>query len=137
MYLIGFPLLLIPFAIYNIVAFVFRTGFTDTVFTVRLMSGADMSVSLGDLLIVVSLFFLFLEIVKATRLGTKSIVDHILSFALFVVMLGEFITVKEAATSTFLAIMVISLVDVIGGFSVTIRTAERDIGIATTDQLRQ
>ena len=30
MYLIGFPLLLIPFAIYNIIAFLFRIGFNDT-----------------------------------------------------------------------------------------------------------
>ena len=45
MYLVGFPLLLIPLAIYNIIAFLFNLGFKDTLFTVHMMSGADLGVT--------------------------------------------------------------------------------------------
>ena len=44
MFVLGFPLLLIPFVIYNIVAFIFRLpndNWTAPVTTVRMMSGQD------------------------------------------------------------------------------------------------
>ena len=44
-------------------------------------------------------------------------------------MIVEFILLPQAATSTFFLLIVISLVDVIGGYSVTIRTSQRDIAL--------
>ena len=129
MYLVGFPLLLIPFAIYNMIAFLFRIGFSDTLFSIPMMSKATLNVTTSDLLIILSIFLLFIEIVKATRVGIRSIVDHILSFILFIVMLGEFMIVPWAATSTFLLLVVIAFVDVVGGFSVSIRTAQRSVDV--------
>ena len=35
MFLIGFPLLLIPFAIYNMIAFLLNMPFSDTLFTAQ------------------------------------------------------------------------------------------------------
>jgi hypothetical protein len=135
MYLVGFPLLLIPLALYNIIAFLFSLGFKDTVFTVHMMSGADLGVTTGDLLLILSILLLFVEILKATRFGVKSIVDHMLSFVVFVVALGEFLMVKQAATSTFLLFLVICVVDVVGGFSISIRAAARDYNIEGTPPL--
>ena len=126
MYLVGFPLLLVPLAIYNMIAFLFSLGFSDTVFSIPMMSGATLGVTTGDLLIILSIFLLFIEILKATRFGVKSIVDHLLSFVVFVAALLEFIMVQQAATSTFLIFLVICAVDVIGGFSISIRAASRD-----------
>lgn len=127
MYLVGFPLLLIPFAIYNIVAFLFRTDMSAALFTVHMMSGGDWSVSFSDLLLVLGILMLFVEILKSTRIGTRSIVDHMLSLVLLLAMLAEFMMVRSAATSTFFLLLIMSLVDVVAGFSITIRTATRDI----------
>ena len=135
MYLIGFPLLLIPFAIYNMIAFLFRAGFSDTLFSIQMLSKATLNVITSDLLIILSIFLLFIEILKSTRVGTRSIIDHVLSFVLFIVMAGEFLIVPWAATSTFLLMVVICFVDVVGGFSVSIRTAQRDIGLEGMDQM--
>jgi hypothetical protein len=129
MYLVGFPLLLIPLVLYNIVAFLFGMGFSDTLFSIPMMSGAQLGVTTSDLLLILSIFLLFIEILKATRFGVKSIVDHILSFVVFVVALGEFLLVPQAATSTFLLLLVICIVDVVGGFSISIRAAARDFSI--------
>jgi hypothetical protein len=129
MYLVGFPLLLIPLALYNIIAFLLNLGFGDNVFTIPMMSGATLGVTTGDLLIIVSILLLFVEILKATRFGVKSIVDHLLSFVVFVAALLEFIMVQKAATSTFLIFLVICAVDVIGGFSISIRAASRDYSV--------
>jgi hypothetical protein len=42
-------------------------------------------------------------------------------------MLVEFITVQRAGTSAFLNLLALSLVDVIGGFTISVRTAQRDV----------
>ena len=59
--------------------------------------------------------------------------DHILSMILFIVMLVEFLLVARAGTSTFFMLMMISFVDVLAGFIITARTAQRDIQIDRTD----
>jgi len=129
MYLLGFPLLLIPFAIYNILAFILGMSFTEIVFSFRTLSGAELGLSAGDLLVMLSVLLLYVEIVKATRMGSRAIMDHILSLLLFMGMAGEFIIVQQAGTATFLIMVLISFVDVIAGFSITIRTAQRDLSV--------
>jgi hypothetical protein len=53
----------------------------------------------------------------------------VLSMVLFIAMLVEFLLVMQAGTSTFFILMVICLVDVMTGFIVTVRTAQRDMQI--------
>ena len=130
MYLIGFPLLVIPFAIYNMIAFLMPgLHWTETVATIKLIFGTDWAVTSEDILLTFSILLLALEIMKSTRIGVRTIVDHILSMILFIVMLVEFLIVKQAGTSSFFILMIISLVDVLAGFIVTVRTAKRDIEI--------
>ena len=130
MYLLGFPLLLVPFAIYNIIAFLWAgVSWSDVVTRVHLVSGGEWTMSAGEILIAVSLVFLFGEIVKATRIGTRAVVDHALSLLLFLAMVVECLRVPQAATATFFLLMAISLVDVLAGFAVTLRTAQRDLSV--------
>ena len=138
MFFIGFPLLLIPFAIYNIIAFLMPGfSFTDPILTVPMLSGGEWKISTGDLLVMLGILLLFGEIVKATRLGMRSIVDHMLSLVLLIVMLGEFVMVARVATSTFFLLVLLSFVDVISGFSVTIRTAQRDMSVEGVERMQQ
>ena len=128
--MLGFPLLLIPFAIYNIIAFLMPdVTWTGVVTTVHMVSGADWTMSAGDLLITLAIVLLFGEVVKSTRIGVRSVVGHALSLILFLGMLIEFILVKQAVTATFFLLLVISFVDVLGGFVVTLRSAQRDLTI--------
>lgn len=130
MSLLGFPLLLITFAVYNIVAFLMPgVAWTGTLFSVHMVSGADWSMSASDLLITLAILLLAGEVVKSTRIGVRTIVDHSLSLVLFLAMLVEFLLVKQAATGTFFVLLVISFVDVIGGFAVTLRSAQRDLTV--------
>ncbi len=134
MYLVGFPLLVIPFAIYNMIAFLLPgMAWTDHIATFRLVSGQDWTLTPEDLLLALAILLLPIEILKATRIGVRSIVDHILSMVLFIAMLVEFLLVRQAGTSTFFILMMISMVDVIGGFTVTLRTAQRDMTIERVD----
>ena len=136
MWLIGFPLLIVPFAIYNIVAFLMPgAAWTDIATSVGMVSGAAWTMTSGAYLICLAVLMLLLETVKATRSSTRSIVDHALSLILFLGMMVEFILVPRAATATFFVLLVIAFVDVVGGFAVTLRTAQRDLTIEGHDRL--
>lgn len=130
---VGFvvPLLIVPWLVYNAVAFAFRggssTGWTEPLFSIGMMSRGDWVVTSGDLLVALGLVFLFVEVLKSTRTGSSSILEHMLSTAVFVIYLVEFLLVGAAATSTFFLIMLMSLIDVVAGFSVSISAAERDV----------
>jgi hypothetical protein len=116
MYFVGVPLLIVPFAIYNIFAFIIPgVNWAAPVFSVALRSGAEWQISPGDILVTVSLLILLVELVKLTRLGVRSWVDHLLSFSLFAGMTAEFVTVQAVATPTFFLLLVIGFVDFVGG----------------------
>jgi hypothetical protein len=130
-FLIGIPLLIIPFAIYNIIALLMPgVGWTDQIARISMMSGATWTITPEDALITLAILLLFVEIFKASRTSSsRSLIDHLLSMLLFIAMLIEFLLVAAAATSTFFLLMMITFVDVIGGFAITARSARRDVAI--------
>jgi hypothetical protein len=105
--------------------------FALTRFTVSMPSGGQWQISVADMLLAFSLFVLFFEILKSTRTGGNSVVDHALSMIVFVVCLILFLVWDKAATSLFFLITLTTLLDVIAGFSVTIRSARRDYSVAS------
>src|ERR1700691_1447130 len=128
MFLLGFPLLFVPFAVYNMIAFLTPgVSWTAPVTTVHMVSGQDWVLTWEDLLSASSIFLPWIEIIKSTRMGTRSVMDHILAMALFIGMLVEFLLVARAGTSTFFLLMVITLVDVLAGFIIGMRSGRRQI----------
>jgi hypothetical protein len=121
----GVPLLIISLAIYNILVFL-MPGFvwTDEIAHFRMKSEGEWGLTAGDIMVAGSILILAVEMVRAGR-GGRSIVDHILSTLLFVGMMAEFVLVKEAAATTFFLLLLISFVDVTGGFATGIRKAHR------------
>src|ERR1043165_2888528 len=100
MFFIGFPLLVIPFAIYNMIAFLMPgVSWSDEVIELHLMSGADWPVAAGDLLVAFTALVLAFELVKAARLSGRSLVDHGLSIIILLGMTAEFLMVRQAASS--------------------------------------
>jgi hypothetical protein len=133
--LASIPLLIVPFLIYNLgLAGVFGQGFdgdpwADPILSVNMMSGGTFSMTLGDLMVLIGLAFFFIEILKSTRTSNASILDHLLSTFVFVAFLVEFLLVKGAAHPVFFTLMVITLIDVLAGFSVSLRAAGRDVNL--------
>ena len=123
------PLLALVIIVYNIV--VYLTGFTmdSTILEVKLVSGTTWIISLGDVLLMVALVLLFLELVNSTKTGTSTIINHSLSMLVLRVGLVEFVVLPPFGTSVFFLIVVLSLLDVIAGFTVTITAARRDLNI--------
>jgi hypothetical protein len=127
--LAAFPLLVIVVGLYHAVVLTGLGSLGAVLYDVTLISGATFAFTMGDLLMVLGLLLLYFEIFKATRTSSLSIVDHLLSMLLFIVCLIEFIILPGFGTSVFLMLTLMTFIDVVAGFTVTISTARRDIGV--------
>ena len=123
------PLLALVLLAYNVFAFTAAGSMSSTVFVFGLPSGAAWGMDGSDLLVALALVLLYLEILKATRTTAATIVDHGLSLVIFVVCLVEFLLLPAFGTAAFFFIMLIALIDVVAGFTVTIAGARRDIAM--------
>ena len=145
-----FPLLVIPVALYNLLA----VGFGGSVETANefgeivradaapilsllgdrfmglpMISGVEWVLTKGDAIVLLAVIFLFLEILKSTSTGTATIINHAVSMILFIVCLVEFLLFKNFATSAFFILTMMTLLDVLAGVVVTIVSARRDFAV--------
>jgi hypothetical protein len=129
MFPVGLPLLLIPFALYNILVFVTPgVAWDHEIWRVHMMSGGDWSITPAVAVVGGAVLILLVEMLRAARrAGRRTIVDQVLSMILFVAMLVEFMTVKGVASATFFLLLVVSFADVAGGFAISVGTARRDV----------
>ena len=100
-----------------------------SLFSLGLVSGATWSATVSDLFIVLGVLALYIEVFKATRTGTASVIDHTLSMLVFVAFLVEFLVYSGAGNSTFVILGLMSLLDVVAGFTITIVAARRDFSL--------
>ncbi|MBA4782931.1 MAG: hypothetical protein H2045_06895 [Rhizobiales bacterium] len=130
-FLRNFPLLVLPLILYNLLSFgLMRVAgpiWQGPALSLPMISGADFILSRGDLLILFALGLLFFEILKATRTARATIVDHLLSTLVFVAYLIQFIVDPRAATFPFFTCLMIAFLDVVAGYSISIRVASRDV----------
>lgn len=127
------PLLVFPFLAYNLIVFLFFGGnpinWGAGLFSLPMPSGMPWAITAGDLLLVIGIIMLFFEVLKSTQTARNSIIEHMLSMLLFVVFLVEFLLVGAASSSVFFLLMVMSLIDVVAGFTVSITSASRDVSM--------
>src|SRR5260370_41728012 len=92
MSMVGFPLLLIPLAIYNIIVFLMPgVSLSEPLVKLTLMSGAEWPLTLSDMLVALGILLLLLEVIKGARPGAKYLTDHLLSLIVFGGAAGAFL----------------------------------------------
>ena len=133
-----FPLMCIPVVIYNFLAVAGSTFTTteavrtrlDTDFmTVPMANDTLWHITPGHALIAAALIALFFELIKSTGTGRAAVMNHAFSMILFIICIIEFLMLPAFATSVFFLIMLMSLLDVMAGFMVTIASARRDFAV--------
>src|SRR6185312_13615592 len=116
--MVGFPLLLIPLAIYNIIVFLMPgVSFTDPLVKLTLMSGAEWPVTLSDVLLTLGILLLLAEVIKGARPGAKYLTDHLLSLIVFGAAAAEFVLWPKFGTSTYFLLTALALVDFLSGLA--------------------
>jgi hypothetical protein len=114
--MVGFPLLLIPLAIYNIVVWLMPgVSLTEALVRLTLPSGAEWAITLSDVLLALGVLLLLLEIAKGAKPGSKYLTDHLLSLILFAGSAAEFVLWPKFGTSTFFLLSLMAMVDFFGG----------------------
>ena len=130
MSMIGFPLLLIPIAICNIVIFLMPgVLLTAPVFTLTLVSGIAWPVTFGDVLLALGIVLLLFEVMKGSRPGGKYVTDHLLSLAVFAGAAAEFVILPQFGSSTYFMLTLLALVDFLSGVALRARRPARAVAV--------
>src|SRR3569833_2695331 len=129
--MVGFPLLLIPLAVYNIIAFLMPSvSFSDVLFRVPMITGETWPVTLADLMLALGVVLLQLEVVKGARPGSKFLMDHLLSLLIFGAAATEFVMWPKFGNSTYYLLVLLAMADFLGGIAQ--RTRRRVTYVAET-----
>ena len=127
-----FPLLAVSLIVYGVLTLTGAAGaewYELTFVTLPLVSGDVWVVSWGDLFLLVSMGLLFVELLRSTKTGSESIMNHALSVVVFVASLLLFIIVGGFGNSVFFLFMTMTFLDFMAGFIVTTVTARRDLAV--------
>jgi hypothetical protein len=120
--MVGFPLLLIPLAIYNIIVFLMPgVSFTDPLVKLTLMSGTEWPLTLSDVLLALGILLLMCEVIKGARPGAKYLTDHLLSLIVFGAAAAEFVLWSKFGTSTYFLLVALAMVDFLSGLALRTR----------------
>ena len=122
----GFPLLLIPLAICNIIVFLMPgVLFSAPLVTLPLMSGVAWTVTLSDAVLAFGILMLMFEVIKGARPHGKYFTDHFLALLVFAGAAAEFVMLPQFGTSLFFLLALLALVDFLSGLAQRSRRPRR------------
>jgi hypothetical protein len=119
----AFPFTIFPLLIYNALVFLIPDRIPDwsaEQFSVGLFSAETLTLTAGDLLILVGLLFLMFEMLRAASVSRGAIANHLASVIVLIVYVAELLVIPEAATAAFA---------VLAGIYISAR-AVRDVNIS-------
>lgn len=109
----------------------FPVDLTLPIVSVDLMSHAHLSMDGNDFFLAAAILFLFVELVRAANATHRYIVvKHIMSTLVFVAFVVLFIVHEDCGNATFLHLGLLSLVNVLAGWTITHRGALRDLSVS-------
>jgi hypothetical protein len=124
------PLLALPVLGYNLLVFLVLPGgrhassverMSQALFQAPAAGGGRWPVTLGDLIVFLSLVILVIEQLKTTTSRHIVIINQSMSMVLFIGCLVEFLLFQAFANATFFLLTVMVLLDVVAGFILTLR----------------
>ena len=128
MSMIGFPLLLIPLAICNIIIFLMPgVLLTAPVFTLTLMSGVRMAGDARRHAARARHRPVAVRDHQGLRPGGKYLTDHLLSLAVFGGAAAEFVMLPQFGSSTYFMLTLLALVDLLSGVVLRARRPARAV----------
>ncbi len=128
-----FPFMLIAVLAYSIGVAVMNMPPDQVMLSTGLPSGASLVLSVQDVLLTIATVVLFFEIMNAASARSSSILNHGLSLLVFIACFLAFLLLPAFGTGTFLVITIMTLVDVVAGYSISILAARRDLTVGPQD----
>jgi len=130
----AFPLLLLVVLIYSVFALIIGSdavsdALDSPLFGIPIISGDRLAFNVGDLFVLIALAMLFIEVLKSTSTGSTAIMNHGLSAAVMTLCIVLLLVLKGFGNATFLYITLMTMFDVVAGFSITAISAKRDFSV--------
>src|SRR5438093_13244756 len=119
---------LVIYGLFAVMGFPLDPKGAQELFSLNLVSGAQMHVHANDLFLMGVVLLLFVELIKASSSTNENVfLEHIFSTFVFIGFVVMFLLVKECGNSTFLILTLMPIVDVLAGWTISYRAALRDI----------
>ena len=122
-----FPFMLLAVIAYGVTVAALGIPLSRELVSMGLPSGSAFTLTVSELLLTFATIVLFFELVSAASTKSRSLLSHGLSMVVFIACGLIFLFVPGFGTGTFVIITLMSLVDVIAGYSISILTARRDM----------
>jgi len=87
-------------------------------------------VTTKDVFVLIGIFLLFIEVYKAATEGEYNHIETIISFITATIYLAIFLNWEKAHTVEFLMLTLMTFIDAIGGFLISINAARKDINVS-------
>lgn len=121
------PLIVVPLVLY---AMALSFGAIDNGLLSWTTPAGDVTqIRRSDCIVLIAIFCLIIEVVKATSMKAIAMVDHLLSVAALLVMALLYFNVSGFGSAPFLTLVFLQAFDVVAGVWVSIRVARRDFSI--------
>ena len=120
------PSFLYVLLLYNFILMLGQSWDSDSstlkfvVFDLDLASGNVISFYVEHILLILGMIMLYFEILRSTRNSLHTVIDHSLSTLVFIAFFTQFLLVPSGGNFTFLLLTLMSLLDVIAGFTISI-----------------
>jgi hypothetical protein len=121
------PFLGLAVVVYIVGVVLLNVPLSRVLLSLPLPSGATLSFTFGDLVLLLGLILFFVELLISTRPTQGALLNHALSMGLFIACGLLFLLVAACGTSVFFLLTILTLIDVISGYSISIITARRDL----------
>jgi hypothetical protein len=131
--LTAFPLLILS-VIYFYLQSMWADGpqwTNDQAFKLSTMTAQPITLTSGEIFIMVSLVFLFLEILKSARSMTSNLANNMLSILTLIIAVGLMFSSPLCASPSFVTLTIIIMIDAMAAAFVTPIAAKRDLDVVS------
>lgn len=133
-YVLSIPALALVIIAFNVLGFAGQWMDSESlVWDGALPSGADFYLKVGDFFILAGFAALFFRINEVAFLGAGTTIDHMLSIAIFVAALVEFLLAPFCGTATFFFLVIMALINMTAGFSASVLSTWRNHSVSRKD----
>lgn len=126
------PFMAFAAIVYFILVSLVGSSLDRIVLQVPMPSGVSLPLTIGELLILFATIMGFVELVGSTSASSTAILNHGLQLVVFLVCLLLLLLLPRFATGTFLIITIMTLINTVAGYSISILRARRDFTLDRT-----
>lgn len=105
---------------------------TQVLLTIPMPSGAGLTLTTGEILILVATVLAFAELIGSSSAHSSAIISHGLQLVVFLICLLLLLLLPRFGTGTFLVLTIMTLINTVAGYSMSILRARRDFSLERT-----